>query len=221
MGSIDWDEVGKALLRRAAVAPLEKYIKEPFQEVMTPLLTENEIFPSYPGDAMMVLIFTHIDLLGYLYRGESSSRNAVDFLRDYLGRADPRYEEVGGLLYVALRHGWIHKVTPKRFDLEDGAILDFSWGSTKNRAEHLKIKKDTIERREVYRLFISLTLLYEDLVSAIDLYAEDLRHNQELSNIFKEAFETRREPEKEEKVCTRDYIKSSDFDFVRKQISNL
>jgi len=214
MESIDWDEVGKALLRRAAVIPLEKYIKEPFQEVMTPLLTEHEIFPSYPGDAMMVLIFTHIDLLGYLYKGASSSRNAVEFLRDYLGRADTRYKEVGGLLYVALRHGWIHKVTPKRFELRDGTILDFSWGSTKNRAEHLKMKKDTIERREVYRLFISLPLLYEDLVSAIDLYAEDLRHNQELLDIFKEAFETRREPEKEEKVRRRNYIKSSDFDFI-------
>jgi|GEM_PF-4100627 len=59
MTNIDWNEVGKALLRRATVIPLEKYIKEPFKEIMTPLLVEDEIFPSYPGDAMMVLIFTH------------------------------------------------------------------------------------------------------------------------------------------------------------------
>ena len=145
----------------------------------------------------------------------------MKFLRDYLGRVDTRYEEVGGLLYVGLRHGWIHKVTPKRFELSDGTILDFSWGSTGNRAKHLKIEKDTIEGRGGYRLFISLTLLYKDLVSAIDLYAEDLRHNQDLSDIFQKAFETRRKPEKEEIVRKLNYIESSDFDFVKKQISNL
>jgi hypothetical protein len=220
----DWEEVGKALLRRAAVAPFEKYIKEPLEEIIGPVLEGKGIdYPSFM-EVIIVLVFIHVDLMGYFYTGDSSlqntSKNAVKFLREYFGRIDTRYEKVGGLLFTALRHGWIHKYTPKRFELEDGAKLDFSWGFTENRAEHLKIKTDAIEGRGGYRLFIGLILLYKDLISAMDLYAEDLRHNQDLSDIFKKAFEARRKPEKEEIVRNLNYIET-DFDFVREQISNL
>ena len=55
---------------------------------------------------------------------------------------------------------------------------------------------------------------------AIDEYAKDIKEKQELSDTFREAFETRRKPEKakEENLLNKPYIQQSDFDFVRAQI---
>lgn len=161
-------------------------------------------------DVTMLLIFVHINLLGYLSSGDDKTPNAVKFFREYLGKIDARYKEVGGLLYHMLRHGWIHRFTPKRLKLNNRMILDFQYTFNIDREQHLKM----VEIQRVKRLLISLSLLYDDLLSAIDFFVEDIRQNQELSDIFKGAFETRREPEKEEDVRGRNYIKSSDFDFI-------
>ena len=72
-----------------------------------------------------------------------------------------------------------------------------------------------VEIQGAKKLLISLSLLYDDLLSAIDLFAKDIRCNQELSDIFKGAFETRREPEEERDLLReRNYIQGSDFDFI-------
>ena len=80
----------------------------------------------------------------------------------------------------------------------------------------------TGERVDIYRLVVSASLLCEDLLSAMDMYAEDIRHNQELSDGFWKAFETRRKPQKEFELLKKyKYIHDADFDFVRAQISSL
>ena len=212
MGEIDWDEVGKALLRSVEESRVKDYIKEPLKEIIGPLLERKEIDYPLLMEIMMVLVFIHVDLMGYLYTGDpspqNSSKNAVKFLREYLGRIDARYKEVGGLLYHMLRHGWIHKYTPKRLRMNDGTILDFQYSFDTNREQHL-IKMAEIEGAK--RLHISVSLLYNDLLSALDLFAEDVRHNQELSDVFKRAFETRREPEEEDKLRTK---YNQDIDFI-------
>ena len=139
-------------------------------------------------DIVLLLIFTYIDLLGYPFKGSSFSTNAVVFIREYLGRVDPRYKEVGSLLYFELRHGYVHLATPKRIQLKDGKILDFSFGIMK-REDSFKFTKTldfqmTGERVDIYRLVVSVSLLCEDLLSAMDMYAEDIRRNQELSDVF-------------------------------------
>ena len=70
---------------------------------------------------------------------------------------------------------------------------------------------------------MNVPLLYKDLLSAMDMYAEEIRHNQELSDVFWKAFETRRKPEKEKDIRVRykSYLRDSDFDFLRAQISSL
>ncbi len=227
MTNTSWDgeAIGKALLRRVEASRLEKYLKEPLEEMIH--YEGERTFLSASDDLLVLLVFTYIDLLGYLYKGKNSSSNAVEFMREYLGRVDKRYEEVSGLLYDALRHGYIHLATPKRIELQDKKILDFSFSFSKQREDHLKVtKREEIEmtgRLEICRLSMNFSLFYEDLLSAMDKYAGDIRNNQALSDTFWQAFETRRSPEKakEKELLNKPYIQESDFAFIREQISNL
>jgi len=221
----DASELAKAMYRSMNAERVEDYVKKPLQESIH---QEGErTFLAASDDLLMLLVLTHIDLLGYLYKGSSKSSYAVGFIRDYLGRIDPRYVEVGGLLYDALRHGMVHLATPKRIRLQDGKILDFLFIRSGRREDCLKIKKIPETQRtgvvDIYRLTLDIPLLYRDLLSAIDMYAEDIRHNQELSDVFSKAFEARRKPEKEkeEDLTGKPYIRKSDFDFVREQILRL
>ena len=163
----------------------------------------------------MLLVFTYINLLGYYYKGSWETVYAVEFIRVYLGKVDQRYTEVGGLLYDALRHGMVHLATPKRIKLEDGAMLDFSFHRSGRREDYLKItkypeKSTTSTIIYIYRLSLDIPLLYQDLLSAIDEYTKDIKVNQELSDVFIEAFIARRKPE-EEKDLRRKYNRDLDF----------
>jgi len=107
---------------------------------------------------------------------------------------------------------------PLRIELEDGSIIDFLFTRTGKREVYLKIvrmpEKQSTSKTIDYRLIMDLPILYNDLLSAIDKYTEDIRNNKELSDVFNVAFETRRKPEKEEDIRGRNYIKNSDFDFI-------
>ena len=65
--------------------------------------------------------------------------------------------------------------------------------------------------QEDKKLNISLILLYEDLLSAIDRFIEDIRNNQEASDIFWKAFKNRREPDEENKLRNKQYDRDLDF----------
>ena len=213
----DKEEYAKAAMRHLHGEQLKTLIKEPIEEIMGPLFKGEGILGSLLVDVTMLLIFVHINLLGYLSSGDDKTPNAVKFFREYLGKIDARYKEVGGLLYHMLRHGWIHRFTPKRLKLNDGMILDFQYSYNIDREQHLTM----VEIQGAKRLLISLSLLYDDLLSAIDLFAKDIRRNQELSDVFKKAFETRRKPEEENDICVRykSYLHHSDFDFIYRLLS--
>lgn len=219
--------VGENLARSNRVARFRTLVKEHLEEIVTSLLQQAGVIGPGLVNVMLLLIFTYIDLLGYLYKGRSSSCHAVEFMREYLGRVDERYREVSGLLYDALRHGSVHLATPKRIELQNAVILDFSFGPRGQRQDHLKVVKtqEIQEGIDIYRLSLILSLFYEDLISAMDMYADDIRDNQALSDIFWKAFETRREPRKATEAQLlkekSSYIQDSDFAFVRKQISHL
>ena len=223
MTSANWDEVGKAMSRDMNAERVEDYFKKPLQES---ICQEGErSFLAASDDLLMLLVLTYIDLLGYLYKGSSKSVCAVEFIREYLGRVDQRYGELGSLLYYTLRHGMVHLATPKRIRLQDGKILDFLFIRSRQREDCFKIVKIPEAQRtgtvDIYRLTLDIPLLYRDLLSAIYMYAEDIRHNQTLSDVFKEAFETRRKPERAKEIISRKYIRDSDFAFIREQISRL
>jgi hypothetical protein len=209
-------EIAEGMRRLGNADYLSSHIKEPLKVTITSLLGKDAILFSAAIDLILPLIFTHIDLLGYLYKGENKSVHAVEFIRVYLGRVDQRYKEVGGLLYHALRHGMVHLATPKRIKLKDGRMLDFSFQRSGQRKDYLKITRYPEESVPspiiyIYRLSLDILLLYQDLLSAIDEYAKDIGVNHELSDVFTEAFIARRKPE-EEQGLPKEY--NQDLDFI-------
>lgn len=220
------EEIVKSMRRIENAERVIGYVKEPLQEMIR--YEEGKTFLAASDDLLMLLVFTYVDLLGYLYKGSNSSLNAVKFMREYFGRVDQRYQEGSGLIYDALRHGMVHLATPKRIQLQDGKILDFLFRRFTQREDYLKIRKMQEKQEngvivDIYRLTLDISLLYEDLLSAIDKYAEDIRNDQGLSATFSQAFETRRKPEKakEKELLKKPYIRESDFAFVMGEISNL
>jgi len=201
MTNSNWDEVALAesLHRLSNAGRFTDYFKNPLVEIMSPLLSGGEILAPESIDVMMVVIFIHVNLLGYLYSGKDKTLYAVKFLRKYLGMVNPRYKQVGGLLYDLLRHGWIHRFVPKRLKLDNGMILDFQFSNDMNREQHLIM----VEIQGAKKLLISVSLLYNDLLSAIDLFADDIRRNQDLSDVFQKAFEMRRNPEEESNLRSK------------------
>jgi len=220
----DEEERVKAMYRSGNAKRVTEFVKVPVQEWIH--FEGERAFLVAADDLLMLLVLTYIDLLGYLYKGISKPVCAVEFIREYLGKVDQRYTELGGLLYYALRHGMVHLATPKRIKLEDGTILDFSFHRSGRREDYLKITKypensATSTIVYIYRLSLDIPLLYRDLLSAIDEYTEDIKVNTELSDVFTEAFIARRKPERVKEIISRKYIRDSDFAFVREQISRL
>ena len=93
--NIDELELVKSMERLRRADHLKRNIKKPLEEIMTTMQTEYGLFPEELTDMVLLLIFTHIDLLGYLYKGDNSSDNAVEFLREYLGRVDRKVSRSG------------------------------------------------------------------------------------------------------------------------------
>ncbi len=150
MTNFNWEneEIGKAMRRQMNAEYVKEYIKEPLEDTIIPS-EEEETQRRISDDQIIFSMFPYIDLLGYLFKGRSSSINAVEFMREYLGRVDNRYQEVSGLIYDALRHGYIHLATPKKVKLRDGKILDFLFIRSGKREEYLKITKmqELLKRR--------------------------------------------------------------------------
>jgi len=220
----DNPELAKAMYRDMNAESVMEYVKVPLEEAIH--FEGERAFLVASDDLLILLVFSYINFLGYLYKGSDKPVCAVDFIRDYLGKIDQRYVEVGGLLYVVLRHGMFHLATPKRIKLRDGKILDVSFHRTGRREDSFKIEKWPEPRRtgeiiDIYRLTLDIPLLYRDLLSAINKYIEDIRDCQELSDTFSRALETRRKPERVESFLGRSYTQDSDIDFIMKQISNL
>jgi len=206
---------------------LENLIKKPLQETFERLCDEDGLLYEFI-DVALLLIFVHIDLFGRLYAGEAynenkrTTKNAALFMREYLGRVDERYKEVSGLLYHALRHGYAHVFTPKRIQLENGEVLDFSFVSG-GKAQHLELK--TMEETErsgsikIHRLLVNVSKLYQDFIVAIDKYAEDIIHDQKISDKFQQSFESRRIEDTEERLRNKKGSNlDSGFEFIYRQI---
>lgn len=165
MDGVNENEIGEALIRLNNAGLLISLVKKPLEQIVSSLQIENGAIPIESDDTILLLVFTYIDLLGYLYTGKrkNTAENAVQFLRDYLGRIDIRYKQVGGLLYEALRHGLVHLGTPKRILLQNGKTLDFSFARNGRREDNLRIFKSTElefsgERVDIHRLVLDIFL---------------------------------------------------------------
>jgi hypothetical protein len=210
------EERVKAMYRIGNADRVTELVKAPLQEVIH--FEGERAFLRASDDLLMLLVFTYINLLGYYYKGSWTTASAVEFIREYLGRVDQRYKEVGGLLYHALRHGMVHLATPKRIKLKDGRMLDFYFQRSGQREDCLKItrypeKSATGTKIYIDRLSLDIPLLYRDLLSAIDEYTKDIKINHELSDVFTEAFIARRKPEEEQELRKK---YNRDLDFIYK-----
>ena len=205
---------------------LEKLIKNPLQETFKLLCDEHGLLDEFI-DVVLLLIFAHIDLLGRLYAGEAyrrrenTTKNAVLFMEKYFGRVDERYKEVSGLLYHALRHGYVHVFTPKRIGLQNGEQLDFSFTTHHKNIKYLslrKMKENEISGSAVIRrLNVHVSQLYQDLLIAIDKYAGDIACDQDISDRFRSSFISRRIEDTEEELRKKDSNLGSGFDYIYRQ----
>jgi hypothetical protein len=133
--------------------------------------------------AVARMIFPVISFLGALYKGSDNTENSVAFLEKY---ADPKYRKLAAAIFVMYRHGLIHTSMPKIVEHNKQA---FGWRLELNKpAEHLKIESGT----HFKNIVISLKDLYEDVVKAIDAFAQgfDGRRKNAMLTTFKRGYLT-------------------------------
>lgn len=120
------------------------------------------------------------------------------FIKEIFGKIDPVYEKYGELAYDMYRHGAVHLYKPFALKRPDGMIIewslkinkgkrqdDLSFVATPHRPAILlsKVRHLTpylLNRTEKrWLLPIFTTVLYEDLLKAIDLYEQKIKTQAE------------------------------------------
>ena len=193
-------------------------IKEPLERIISRII-DNLGPEDYASNAVLILLFNHIDLLGYLLSGNSSKANqakwAVAFIRTYLGKVDEKYAMAGGFIYYMLGNGLIHESFPRSFNTGDGKMLRVTFSNTQEKHKHLSVTQSGNE----LRLMFSVTIFCKDLLNAIDLYCLDMSKDMSLREKFRQTRIQLTEPEDRSKIRNHAYILESDFGFINDQIS--
>jgi hypothetical protein len=192
-------------------------IKEPLERIMPKIL--NVLDPDhYTWDAILVLLFNHINLLGNLLSGDSSKANrskwAVKFIRTYLGRVDEKYAMTGGFIYYMLGDGLIHQSYPGSFNTGNGRMLRFEIIGSQEKQKHLSIVQTDSE----LKLMFCVKIFYEDLLDAIDLYFLDMSRDRSLQEKYRQVRSKLTEPEDRSQINNHAYILASDLGFINDQI---
>jgi len=141
------------------------------------------------------------DFLGALYCGYDGKgkiakpQNAIKFIKDVLGnKIDPLYEQNGKLAYEIYRHGLVHLYQPKEIKQKNGRILKWlPYKGPRQRANivieydgrisvalnarHLEILTHPKDEKFDY-LPVSITCLYKDLLTAIDIFYKLLEEDK-------------------------------------------
>src|SRR5262249_55341397 len=136
-------------------------------------------------------VFAEIDGMGKLFRGERGTRNTAEngvaFGVDYLGRVNPRYKELYGLIIDMYRHGLAHTHVAKciRFRDARNRWITVGWAMTDmkgHRSRHL-----TIEQKEAryFRLWLHVPQLVEDTLKSLAEYRSDLQKAGAKSPLFR------------------------------------
>ena len=174
------------------------------QTDISPIIQPNKSEGGYFGVPRMV--FCYVDFLGLLYCGWikkykneqkqnfATSRKAIKFIREILGRIDRLYKTNGGLLYDMYRHGTIHIYSPKKLKSKKFPDRTIEWLLYKgdrerwdyyeNRAtkfHHLKIINWANNR---FLLPVSINVLYADLIESMVLY-RSIVHNDKSGKLLK------------------------------------
>lgn len=119
------------------------------------------------------LIFPEIDGLGCYYAGkiDGTSKNAINFIKEYFGRVNSIYKNRGSFLYFVYRHGLMHQHIPKTI-IMDGKV--FGWGISISSDEvstncmHLQVINGNIQ--------IDANRFYEDFSKALKIFIDDVKN---------------------------------------------
>ena len=192
-------------------------IKDPLERIISRII--DDLSPEdYALNAVLILLFNHIDLLGNLLSSDSSKANqaklAVNFIRLYLGKVDEKYAMAGGFIYYMLGNGLIHESFPRSFNTGDGKMLRVTFSNTQETQKHLSVTQSGDE----LELMFSVTLFYKDLLDAIELYCLDMSRDKPLLDKCQQAWRLLKEPEDRTKIRNHAYILESDFGFINDQI---
>jgi hypothetical protein len=170
-----------------------KYLKDELK-----VTAENEIEPSVKyghekgrmNFAVPRLVLSYVDYLGVLYHGYGGSRTttnrrilseakyAKDFLKDVFGSIDPDYKLHGDLLWEIYRNGAIHLYSPKVLkDKTSGSII--GWITyTGGKVGILPDETPVVHllpqflNDNTWALPLSIDCLYDNLIAAVEKYAE-------------------------------------------------
>ena len=193
-------------------------VKEPLERVISRMM-DVPAMDDYSRDAVLILLFNHIELLSTLLSGDSSRANrakrAVDFIRTYLGRIDEKYAMAGGFLYYMLGNGHVHKSYPAIFKTGDARTLRFEFSDIQENRKHLSIFKSDNE----LKLIFSVDTFYNNVLDAIDLYCQDMSRDRSLQENYRLAWGQLTEPGERFHINNHPYILASDLGFINDQIT--
>jgi hypothetical protein len=193
-------------------------IKEPLERIISGIIDDSGTNGN-TWNAVVILLFNHIDLLGILLSGDSSRANrakrSVGFIRTYLGKVDEKYAMSGGFLYYMLGNGHIHRSFPGRFKTGDGRMLRTEFSGTQVKQKHLSV----IQSDDELKLIFNVNIFCKDLLDAIELYCLDMNGDRSLRENYRLAWEQFTEPGDRSHINNHAYILASDLGFINDQIT--
>lgn len=137
--------------------------------------------------ALPRIIFPYITFLGSLFGGKENSKYAVDYMNEYLSKANETFgnRELCEFIYHVYRHGLAHTNMPKVAS-ENGNV--FGWKIVFDDSQHLNVERNPGISGKSVLLSISPKKLADEVISSIDEYIKDLQVKPELFDKFKEGF---------------------------------
>ncbi len=149
---------------------------------------------NYPVAA---LLFSVIDLMGGLLNGNveaNHTENMMTFMREYMRQVDSRYADLAPLLVDMFRHPITHTTTSRSYSLGSQTLRSgIYWEEdVSRRAQLIQLRKCHFVRAQdggKDYLIVNDHVLFEDLISAIKRYRDDLLagKSQKLRDRFEKA----------------------------------
>lgn len=196
---------------------LQEEVKEQILLEIAPILHVGIAQGGYFGVTRQILCL--VDFLGALYSGYngeiykkterkliSKSVKSIKFIDEIMRENDPNYKNNGKYLCLMYRHGLVHLYQPKEIELKDGKKL--SWLAYKGPREGAKVLEvqnvrhmgvsQSPQDSNIKFLTISITCLYYDLITAVDLYIKRLELDKNLQTNWISTANAISEPDKEE-----------------------
>lgn len=165
------------------------YLKNHLQKSL-----KDDFYPAYEACykkgvgffALPRIVFPYITFLGTLLGGKDSSKNAVNYMYEYLSRVNQTYadKELCDFIYPVYRHGLTHTNMPKVAS-ENGKV--FGWQISLDDTKHLRVYEGSGLGKAAI-LSISPKKLADEVACSIDEYISDLQTETALFDKFKNGF---------------------------------